>query len=481
MKTQNRIAAICILLVTVIALNNCKKDESEPNSIPSVTVAEEIIGMTGTTIKIDATGSDPDNNSLSFSWSIKESPTGSSATITSTNNNASFTTAIAGLYKVEVTADDGKGGKAFAIARLYIGGVLPASITTNTALPDLFEDEKYPDYYALKTLQATAGLTLSPGVVIEIGSDVRLWFNGSSSYINAEGSSAKNIIFRGIDKVKGSWRAISINSSNVNNKFNYVQIMHAGSSTVDGLQTAVLVSSNLLGKLSIKNTSISLTDGYAICVDGNAGTFSEFSNNNFSNNSSAPMLIGAEALLSLDKNSVYADNGVPGIIVSAPGNTNVRFNNAGTIKEAGIPYFFISSAELRSTITFEPGVVCQFNSGTRLWVTSDGAIIADGTASAEIGFSGIEDSPGSWWGIEIDSPSTLNKINYGIISYGGDAAGRGANIYMYGSSPGSKLTLTNSVISDSETYGVLRAPGATTLTESNNTFQNNASGDIFPI
>jgi hypothetical protein len=64
------------------------------------------------------------------------------------------------------------------------------------------------------------------------------------------------------------------------------------------------------------------------------------------------------------------------------------------------------------------------------------------------------------------------------VSYGGDTGGRGANIYMFGSSPGSKLTLTNSIITNSATYGLRAASGNAALTESGNTFNSNASGDI---
>lgn len=478
MKTKIRIGTIGILLVAIITFNSCEKEELDPSSIPSVVLLDEIIGMTGTAVVIDAIGSDPDNNQLSFTWAIKVSPANSSATIVGNGNSASFNTNIAGYYEVEVTANNGKGGKASDKVKLYIGGVLSNSITTNTTLPDLFEDEKYPDYYALTTIQVTAGLTLLPGVVIESGADVRLWFNGNPSYINAEGTSTKNIIFRGINKVKGSWGLIHIGSNNLNNKFDYVQIMHTGSSEVSNKKTAVLVQSNVSGRLSIKNTTISLSDGYAMYIDGNIGTFSEFSNNNFSNNTLAPMRIGAEALLAIDKSSVYTNNGIQAIEVVAWGNTNVRFDNAGTIKEVGIPYHFLSSAELRSTITFEAGVTSFFNAGLRLWVTSEGAIIADGTATDKVTFAGMTQAHGAWWGIELASPSTLNKINYGIVSYGGDDAGRGGNIYMYGSTPGSKLILTNSTISYSETWGVQLASGNAQLTEDNNVYLNNALGNL---
>lgn len=211
MNTRNRIAFIGTLMVAMITLNHCTKEE---NSNPALTAADEIIGMTDATISLEASATDPDGNPMSYSWNVEEFPAGSSATITGNSNSASFTTSVAGFYRVKVTADDGNGGTASAIIKLYIGGVLPTSITTNTSYPDLFDDEKYPDYYAVNSLQATAGVTFAPGVVVECGPDVRLWFSGNTSFINAEGTAAKNIIFRGIDKVKGSWRLIEVNSNN---------------------------------------------------------------------------------------------------------------------------------------------------------------------------------------------------------------------------------------------------------------------------
>lgn len=475
MNTRNRIAFIGTLMVAMITLNHCTKEE---NSNPALTAADEIIGMTDATISLEASATDPDGNPMSYSWNVEEFPAGSSATITGNSNSASFTTSVAGFYRVKVTADDGNGGTASAIIKLYIGGVLPTSITTNTSYPDLFDDEKYPDYYAVNSLQATAGVTFAPGVVVECGPDVRLWFSGNTSFINAEGTAAKNIIFRGIDKVKGSWRLIEVNSNNLSNKLDYVQILHTGSTASSNQKAAVLVKSNVSGRLSIKNTSISQSDGYAVYIDGNTGTFSEFAGNNFSDNTLAPMRIGVEALLAIDKSSIYTGNGIQAIEVVSAGNTNVRFENAGTIKAVGIPYHVLSSMELRADITFEPGVTCLFAAGLRLWVTSDGALLADGTANDKITFSGLAQNPGAWWGIELASPSTSNKINHGIISYGGDPAGRSGNIYMAGATPGSRLMITNSTISNSATYGILRAAGNTDLTEGSNSFSGNASGDI---
>ncbi|MCO5257746.1 MAG: right-handed parallel beta-helix repeat-containing protein [Lentimicrobium sp.] len=352
---------------------------------------------------------------------------------------------------------------------------MPSNISSNTTLPDLFTDEAYPDYYANRSVQISAGLTLEPGVVIECASDISMFVSGSNAYLNASGSASKNIIFRGSEKIKGWWKNINFSSVNILNKLDHVQVLHAGSSASNGFKSAVYIKSSSSYRAAITNTEISMTDGYGLFVDGNNNGLIEFSGNRFSDNTEAPMIVGAENLYALDNASQFTGNGIQAIVVKAPGNTNARFESSGSIKALSVDYHFMSSAELQTNLTFEPGVTCLFNSGTRLWVTATGAITANGTPSEKITFSGIFSSPGAWNGIELASASPENSIDYAIISFGGNSSGRDANIYMFNSS---KLTLTNSTISDSQTWGIFLAAGSPELTESSNTFSNNASGDI---
>ena len=227
------------------------------------------------TVPLTIAASDPDGDELQITWNIIQSPAGSAAVISTTSLfTATFTTSIPGQYEVEVVASDGHGKSASGIMTLYIGGVLPTSISSNTTYPDLFESEDYPDYYALKSINFSAGITLEPGVVIENGADVRIWSSGNSAYLNAEGTSTKNIIIRGVDKVNGSWNHIQISSNNVNNKLNYVKIQNAGSSKVSNQKTALYLQGS--AQLSIRNTTITQSGGLALYVDGDNGTLRIF-------------------------------------------------------------------------------------------------------------------------------------------------------------------------------------------------------------
>jgi hypothetical protein len=483
MKKLNRLLFSAAFLASLLVFNACEKDkdkdEEQPDTNPLVVnVGPDIIGMTGEIHSMNVTVTNPDGNTLTLTWKLIESPIGSTPTISGiSTTSSSFTSDIAGLYKVEVTASDGQGKSASGTITLYIGGKLPSGITVKTTYPDLFESEDHPDYYAMNNIQIREGITLEPGVVIEYAPGAGLWFNGDPAFLDARGTAAKNIIFRGVDKVKGSWKAIHISSNNVNNKLDFVQILHAGSSELSNQKTALLLQSNTFAQISITNTLISQSGGYGFYIDGGNGNITAFANNNFSDNAAAPIRFGAEHMYVLDKNSVYQNNGIQAIEIAAAGNTPAVFEKPGTVRNGGIRYHIHSPLILNSEVTFESGVTCLFDRGLRMAVTAQGAIIANAETDP-ISFEGLAEVPGGWFGIEIGSPSPLNSMDGVNIRHGGNNSGRQANIYLLGSSPGSQLTITNSTISDSETWGILKTSGAVSLTESNNTFSNNASGDI---
>lgn len=364
------------LLASFLFFTSCEKDDTEPDSPkPTLEVGDDIIGMTGESYPINVTVTNPDGNDIIMTWTVIESPDGSNPEINEIGKtSSSFTTDIAGLYKVEITASNGQGKSDTGILTLYIGGVLPTSITSNTVYPDLFDNEDYPDYYAPKSIEINAGVTLEPGVIIESGADVRFRIIGNSAFLNAEGTAAKNIIFRGMDKVKGSWKTLHLASNDVNNKLNFVQILHAGSSEQSGQKAALFIQSNTDTRVSIKNTTIAHSDGYGLYVNGDSGNITEFSNNNFSHNSAAPIRFGAMNTYMLDKNSIFENNGIQAIELA--GGTTTDFNTSGTVVSAGLPYHVYSSFHLKADVTFESGVTCRFDKGMRMRINADAAIIA---------------------------------------------------------------------------------------------------------
>ncbi len=467
-----------ILLSFFLIFTSCnKKDDPVPDSQkPTIQVGDDIIGMTDISYPINITVNNPVGIDPIIKWTMIDAPNGASHEITKIGKTSfTFITDIAGLYKVEITASNEQGQSDSGILTLFIGGKLPTSIKNDVVYPNLFDDEAIPDYYATRSIEINAGLTLEPGVVIESGADVRFRVIGTDAYLNAEGTSAKNIIFHGKDKVKGSWKNLHLASNNVNNKLDFVQILYAGSSEQSGQKTALFIQNDRDTRVSIKNTTIKYSDGYGLYVNGDSGNITEFSNNNFSDNAAAPIRFGAMNTYVLDKNSVFENNGIQAIELQA--GTTTDFNTSGTVVNAGLPYHVYSSFHLKADITFESGVVCRFDKGKGMRIAADAAIIAI-AESDSIVFEGLVAAQGAWVGMTIESPSPLNYMDGVIIRHGGDVNGLQGNIHLFGSTPGSQLTIVNSTISDSETWGIHSSPGDADLTQSNNIFFNNKLGDI---
>jgi parallel beta-helix repeat protein len=88
---------------------------------------------------------------------------------------------------------------------------------------------------------------------------------------------------------------------------------------------------------------------------------------------------------------------------------------------------------LGHTLTIQPGVTVQFNSGTALLVA--GAIVANGTIGNPITFTSSAGSPtpGSWNGIEFQSTTNVSSVfNYCIVEYAGGGTDDAGVFYITG-------------------------------------------------
>jgi hypothetical protein len=104
-----------------------------------------------------------------------------------------------------------------------------------------------------------------------------------------------------------------------------------------------------------------------------------------------------------------------------------------------------------------------------------------GTADDPIIFRGITGGQGIWLGLGFNSSTSDNLLEYCEISGGGasqmyNAGGQG-NLVMTCSA---SLEVNNCTVSDSGGWGIDFVQGANSLTQANNTFSNNADGDIAP-
>ncbi len=106
-----------------------------------------------------------------------------------------------------------------------------------------------------------------------------------------------------------------------------------------------------------------------------------------------------------------------------------------------------------ATLTIQPGIVVQFESGTSNYLNVQGALQANGSTTQPITFTGVVASPGSWAGVFADgtsiTPARAN-LSYVTLDYGGVGGSYGAQVYV----DQAVVTINHSLIRNSLGNGV---------------------------
>ncbi len=340
-------------------------------------------------------------------------------------------------------------------------------------------------------------LVIDPGNTLEFASGAGFRQGEQSSdcaattgSLNATGTMASPITFKGVTDGKGTWLGLGFNSSSPDNKLIYCEISGGGSDEIyNGSDFPANVTMQCESSLLIQNSTISDSGGHGIYLHDTDASLEDFEENTMSDNELAPVWMHFPQVDQLDIGSSYAEgNGRPYIQVEGDALTDAAL----TIKNIEVPYRIETEKSGRETyvevaITIEPGTILEFETGAGLVLGSPGvdcipvtgSLNAEGTAELPIIFRGATAGQGTWLGIGINSSTSANTLRYCQISGGGaeqmyNAGGQG-NIVLHCSG---SLTLENSMVEDSGGWGVDFVQGGNSLTESDNTFSNNASGNI---
>ena len=172
---------------------------------------------------------------------------------------------------------------------------------------------------------------------------------------------------------------------------------------------------------------------------------------------------------SLDDDSTYAGgNATDHVEVN-----EAAVEEAATWPATGAPLFFEGTSQLYAPVSVEPGAHVQFEDGGGLAVKSDGgALIADAGGGEPITFEGATASPGHRKMPEFESDEADNLLDNVTVAHAGHDGWPGVLVRS-----GARAVVRNSTIRNSASWGVVIEDGAT-LDGSNNTFENNADGDI---
>lgn len=380
-----------------------------------------------------------------------------------------------------------------------------SDIEQETTFYNLICDPDIPDYVVTDVISVREHLTVMPGVVVAFEANAGLDITdvNADGSLTAEGTGPEQIRFTGVEKEAGFWRGLSFESNDVRNRLRWVTVAYAGSDPIVTYGTGVALrggvavesESGFNGSLSIERSTISNTSGNGLIVEEGA-LLRDFSANAFINNTESAVRINANNVGALDAFSDF---------VGGPGTTGTNGFNGVEINASGSPihdivedatwqafpkgaiYRVVQSFDVEAQLTIAPGAVIEFEANQTAVFKQDldtplGIIVAKGTESEPITFTGVGKSAGYWWGLIIQSSSMVNEMDHCIVEYGGSdlLAGQLANIGLDkdGAYSAPNLTLTNSIIRHSAGCGVVVESASSNLTQSGNTFSDNVRTNI---
>ncbi|MFP4093450.1 MAG: PKD domain-containing protein [Cyclobacteriaceae bacterium] len=462
----------------VVIRDENNREISEDNDNNTVTI--------GTPYLLNASStSDPDTEAdeLTFDWEITETPEGSSeASITSDPANSDEALLVpdqVGSYTVTLTVTDPEGNSDSESVEIVANAepvVISRNIDTPTVLPNVFDNPDLPDYVVTANITVSETLTVRPGVKVMFEPNRGLNISGNSGALIAQGIADSLIVFTAQDSING-WSGITIFNNNALNELTYTDVSYGGNrNTTFGVEPAnVGLEGGAQARLKVNNSTFSNSFSDGLFLE-NGSSFTEFANNAFIDNARHPISLGAMNVGSLDENSTYSGNGrnTVQIMESTLEMTDEQTwpALAGSVSYSAPQRLLISSG-----LRIMEGASFEFGSDGYVQINTDGYIIATGTETDSIRFTAQEEING-WGGLIFFSNDNKNALSYVSISYAGN---RNATFGVQPSSigleggAGSRLSITNSTISNSlGAYGLYAENGALLNDFSNNRFINNS-------
>ncbi len=152
------------------------------------------------------------------------------------------------------------------------------------------------------------------------------------------------------------------------------------------------------------------------------------------------------------------------------------------ISNPNFPDYVVSKdIAVSAELTINPGVVIAFARDTKFVINDNGgSLIAKGEADKKIRFEGREKTKGFWAGLQINSASGANVMEYVEITHAGAKTFTGTIRGGMGLMGGSKaqMTIRNCTFAANNGFGLYIGKGASLLGFANNTFKENSEAGI---
>ena len=332
-------------------------------------------------------------------------------------------------------------------------------------------------------------LTINPGVTLRFNSNVQMDVQGA---LVAGGTSSDHITFTANHATPspGAWKNIKFNSADPGCSLSYCDFTYGGDTYYgDGMVYIINSGSNV----TISETTVSDSANYGVHCRNSSPTITDSTVRDntsygiYCDSSSSPAIIGCTAIDNGNYGVWIHPKGIEGITGPMTLSTTHPYDaigvSGGTLdtnevwSDPGVPFAITSTVTVNNdrTLTINPSVTLRFNPNVLMDV--QGALVAGGSPAEHITFTANQatPSPGHWKNIMFNSADSGSSLSYCDVLYGGDTYyGRGA-VYLQNSA--SNVTISNSTVSNSATYGIHCANSSPIIT--NSTIQDNTSYGIY--
>jgi hypothetical protein len=312
---------------------------------------------------------------------------------------------------------------------------------------------------ASTTIGNNGALTIPAGTVLRFPAGAILQINQGGSLASL-GTAAAPVFFTGLQATPGFWRGVWYYSNSTANQLTHTVVEHAGGGAAGTNNAAVYVegASSAPARIKLNQVTVRASQNYGFFFTSNV-SIDEFEGVRSTANARAGF-VQANDLGLLTTSSSYVGNERDAI--DAGGSTISR---AQTWRKLDVPYHLSQQSvayTVQGALAIEAGTTVRFGSGASMVVSQSGSLSAIGTAQAPITFTGLQQSPGSWAGIEIRNSNNINnELRFATVEYGG-VAQNDANIYVNGaSSAPARLKLTNVTLQQSNGHGLYASANVT--------------------
>ena len=275
-------------------------------------------------------------------------------------------------------------------------------------------------------------LIVEKNVTIEFGTNAGINVDGGS--IQLKGEEKTPVILTGIDKSKGAWKGVMVDSNDVKNEINYTNINYAGGEAFNSNDDkgAVIIWAD--AKLKMQNSTITNSETYGINAKYTGDEL--VLKNNTITDCDAPMYLSVSYPDTISGGK-YTGNKTDAIIVY--GGLLRAISHDATWNDHGVPYHITDTLNVVAgggKLTINSGVTMAFGLDVELYINegasgSKPSLIAKGTEDNPITFTAINKVKGGWRGIHFDSPSPLNEIAFANIEYASNPQQEGAIFTWY--------------------------------------------------